>query len=45
MIYAGVSSCFALRLDEGHVPTFWLLLPEALRVPDVYDAVQDEQVA
>ena len=26
MIYAGVPSFCGLGLDDGHVPTFWLLL-------------------
>ena len=26
MIYAGVPSFFGLGLEDGHVPTFWLLL-------------------
>ena len=26
MIHAGVPSFFGLGLEDGHVPTFWLLL-------------------
>ena len=29
MAYAGVPSFFGSRLEDGHVPTFWLLLVDS----------------